>query len=111
MPDWISLLVVAIIAAIPGVYAIIAGRKVNEATAASKITEAAAKLIDDFRNQVVALQRHASDQALQIAKLSETLSTAMYRIRELEFENEQLKSANRELREKLDALREEREGE
>ncbi len=100
MPDIVPVIVVAILAALPGIYATYQGKKSQDADAASKIAEAASKLLDDLREQVIFLGNRVKEQDLQIAIVHETLTKAMARIDILEQENQMLRTANVALRRK-----------
>lgn len=107
MPDIIPVIVVAILASLPGIYATFQNRHLRGADVASKITEAAAGLLDDLREQIIHLRNRMREQEHQITVLHETAMMAMVRIETLERENTELKRANHELRRKLDELRRE----
>ena len=93
-------LVIAVLAFLSAVYATVQGRKLRDADAASKIAEAASKLLDDLREQVIYLGNRVKEQDHQIGILHQTLTKAMGRIDILEMENTTLKAANVELRRK-----------
>lgn len=105
MPDIIPVIIVAVLASLPGIYATYQNRRLRDADVASKITEAAAGLLDDMREQIIYLRNQAKEQGQQIAILNETAMKAINRIEILERENAELKQANRRLLRKLDELR------
>ena len=68
MENLIATIVVAIIAALPGIYAVIAQRRKDAASAADTLTDAALQLIEP-------LKRQAADQAAELVSLRAQVRT------------------------------------
>jgi hypothetical protein len=63
-----------------------------------------AELIEQQRGEIVELRNRVSGQDHQISIMSETISSAMARIRQLETENQSLHATNLRLIERIDEL-------
>lgn len=103
--DWIVILT-AVIAAAPGVYAILQGRRKIHAEAADSISDAAIQLVEPLRSANVALQQ-------QVEKMRAELDTLRSEVDVLRTENAtlrgdvmQLRDDNTTLRTAIAALRE-----
>lgn len=98
MPEWVIPVVVALVAALPGLYATWQQRGATDAEATDKIADAAVGLLDDFREENKALRQRAVDLEVEKQTLYETLMTYMGQNRLLEAENQRLKGLLEEQR-------------
>ena len=83
--NWIPLLV-ALAAALPGLYAAWQQRKKLDADATAKIAEAALGLLDDLREENLRLREEKRNWVIERQTLHETLMTCMAKVRMLEVE-------------------------
>lgn len=63
-----------------------------------------AELIEQQRGEIVSLRNRVSDQDQQLSVMSETINTAMARIRQLECENKSLNAVNLRLIARIEEL-------
>jgi len=102
--EWSGPVLVALVAAVPGILAWANQRKKVGADAAASLARAASDLAGDLRQEIDYLRQCVDDaekreQELrqQVATLQETLDMTIRRVNELEHENRVLREDNRRL--------------
>jgi len=98
--NWTELIlpvVLAIIAASPGVVALFKGRRKEKADVAEAITRAAGELVEDYQQRLERLERIVEEQAItidgqakQIKRQSQTIGEQADRINTLELERDKI---------------------
>jgi hypothetical protein len=86
MPDWMPTIIVALVAALPGLYAAFQQRKKLDAEATARIAETAIGLLDDLREENLRLRAEKRDWEIEQQTMHETLMTYIAKIRMLEAE-------------------------
>lgn len=86
MPEWVILLLPALMAALPGLYATWRQRNLVNAEATQKVAEAAVGLLDDFREQIRELRQRTQEWEIERQILHETLMSCIGQNRMLQAE-------------------------
>jgi uncharacterized coiled-coil DUF342 family protein len=84
--DAILPLVLAVIAATPGILALLKGRSKDKADAASTITGAARQLLEEYRAKIDEIESTVAEQETQIRCQQLELNEQLTRIKKLEHE-------------------------
>jgi len=95
--NWLDIapqILLAIIAASPGVYAIWRGRHKEKAEVAKAITEAAGELVEDYQNTIKELRAELKELRKIVDSQEEELKQNKY---ELQKQDEELKMADRRI--------------
>jgi len=94
--NWITTVVVAIIAASPGIYAILANRHKTTADATVAIGSAYRALFDELQERIDAQDRRIKDLEAAIEAKNQLIDAQTERINDLEAEVDELRAIMRE---------------
>ena len=83
--QWLPVMV-AVIAALPGLYAVFQQRKTDEAEVAATMTRAAIELVDEYREENKRLRERLRDKEVERQVLHETLIGCIGRNKTMEAE-------------------------
>jgi len=86
MLDWMPTVIVALVAALPGLYAAWQQRKKLDAEATAQIAQTAIGLLDDLREDNLRLREERRNWQIEQQTMHETLMTYIAKIRMLEAE-------------------------
>lgn len=92
MTDWLPTIIVAFIAAVPGIAALLAARGKNRADAASTLTGAALQMVNELQEQI----RAARDDAIQLTAQLATTRAELSRVTSAQLEQSVLISTMRD---------------
>lgn len=106
--SWIAI-VVALIAAVPGVYAVIANLRKNRAEATDSISDAAVQLVEPLRCENVTLRQQVTDMQQEIDQVRKEIGIIRVENATLRGDITQLRDDNATLRTAIAALRAENE--
>ena len=104
MAEWLVILT-ALIAALPGVYAVVSGRRKSRAEAADTISDAAVQLVEPLKCENVALRAQVAALRAELDALRTEVETLRTDNATLRTEVTQLRSDNETLRLAIAALR------
>jgi uncharacterized protein HemX len=102
--DILPQIILAIVAASPGIYAIWRGRHKEKADVAKIITEAAGTLVEEYKEKLESLERLVAQQQEEIRCLESTAKEQASRIDALEKEKERVLKGVEKLTEQIRKL-------
>ena len=110
MPEWIITVIIGVIAAAPGVYAVMAGRHKAQAESSQIVTDTAVRLLAPLEARIKVLEARVAKLETENEVLETQAREFRARVARLEQENAALLAEVREFKVRVAKLEEENEG-